>query len=236
MGIYSSSFSRLSFSIFALVSLGAITLPSVSHGIDLSISIEKANEFLAAGRQTMETAESVEDVAAVMKASEKVIRVGADPEVDPCGTHAILRTRRYWLEYFGRREAAESKRQKQEIRMPQSKIQEILDMPYLEVEVRLCGEEEFFAEGAEIALQQGNLTVRPVDTGPAERGRKNPGPTPSFRSRFTARFAYADFDPQAPGTLAVFFPDGTLINIPADFSKIHQQQTNPTKHLAAIPP
>lgn len=221
MGICSSSFIRLSFSLFAIFSLIIITLPSVSHGIDLAISMEKANESLAAGRKTMETAESVEDVAAVMKASEKVIRVGADPEVDPCGTHAILRTRRYWLEYFGRREAAESKRQKRDIRMPESKIQEILDMPYLEVEVRLCGEEEFFAEGAEIALQQGNLTVRPVDTGPAERGRKNPGPTPSFRSRFTARFAYADFDPQAPGTLAVFFPDGTLINIPADFSKIH---------------
>jgi hypothetical protein len=221
MGICSSSFIRLSFSLFAIFSLIIITLPSVSHGIDLAISMEKANESMAAGRKTMETAESVEDVAAVMKASEKVIRVGADPEVDPCGTHAILRTRRYWLEYFGRREAAESKRQKQEIRMPESKIQEILDMPYLEVEVRLCGEEEFFAEGAEIALQQGNLTVRPVDTGPAERGRKNPGPTPSFRSRFTARFAYADFDPQAQGTLAVFFPDGKLINIPADFSKIH---------------
>ncbi len=221
MGICSSSFIRLSFSLFAIFSLIIITLPSVSHGIDLAISMEKANESLAAGRKTMETAESVEDVAAVMKASEKVIRVGADPEVDPCGTHAILRTRRYWLEYFGRREAAESKRQKRDIRMPESKIQEILDMPYLEVEVRLCGEEEFFAEGAEIALQQGNLTVRPVDTGPAERGRKNPGPTPSFRSRFTARFAYADFDPQAPGTLAVFFPDGKLINIPADFSKIH---------------
>jgi hypothetical protein len=221
MGICSSSFIRLSISLFAIFSLLIITLPSVSHGIDLAISMEKANESMAAGRKTMETAESVEDVAAVMKASEKVIRVGADPEVDPCGTHAILRTRRYWLEYFGRREAAESKRQKRDIRMPESKIQEILDMPYLEVEVRLCGEEEFFAEGAEIALQQGNLTVRPVDTGPAERGRKNPGPTPSFRSRFTARFAYADFDPQAPGTLAVFFPDGTLINIPADFSKIH---------------
>ena len=221
MGICSSSFIRLSFSLFAIFSLIIITLPSASHGIDLAISMEKANESLAAGRKTMETAESVEDVAAVMKASEKVIRVGADPEVDPCGTHAILRTRRYWLEYFGRREAAESKRQKRDIRMPESKIQEILDMPYLEVEVRLCGEEEFFAEGAEIALQQGNLTVRPVDTGPAERGRKNPGPTPSFRSRFTARFAYADFDPQAPGTLAVFFPDGKLINIPADFSKIH---------------
>ena len=221
MGICSSTFIRLSFSLFAILSTSVFTLPSVSHGIDLTISIEKANEYLAAGRQTMETAESVKDVAAVMKASEKVVRVGADPEVDPCGAHAILRTRKFWLEYFGRREAAESKRQKQDIRMPESKIQEILDMPYLEVEVRLCGEEEFFAEGAEIALQQGNLMVRPVDIGPAERGRKNPGPTQSFRSRFTARFAYADFDPKAPGTFAVFFPDGTLINIPADFSSIH---------------
>ena len=220
MGIGSSSFIRLSFSLFAMISEDVMTLPSVSHGIDLSMSIEEANQSLQAGRQTMEKAESVEDVAAVMKASEKVSRVGADPEVDPCGTHAILRTRRYWLEYFGRREAAESKRQKQDIRMPESKIQEILGMPYLEVEVRLCGDEEFFAEGAEIALQQGNLMARPVDIGPAERGRKNPGPTPSFRSRFTARFAYADFDPQAPGRLAVFFPDGKLINIPADFSKI----------------
>ncbi|MEX0829967.1 MAG: hypothetical protein WD032_06960 [Nitrospirales bacterium] len=220
MGIGSTSFIHLSLSLFATVGIGVITLPSVSYGIDLTLSMEEATKSLATGRQTMETAESVEDVAAVMKASEKIVRVGADPEVDPCGTHAILRTRRYWLEYFGRREAAESKRQKQDIRMPESKIQEILAMPYLEVEVRLCGEEEFFAEGAEIALQQDNLMVRPVDIGPAERGRKNPGPTPSFRSRFTARFAYADFDPQAPGTLAIFFPDGTLINIPADFSKI----------------
>ncbi len=220
MGIVSSSCIRLLYSLFAICSIGFIVLPSVSYGIDMSISIEEANKSLSIGRQTMETAESVEDVAAVMKASEKVSRVGADPEVDPCGTHAILRTRRYWLEYFGRREAAESKRQKQDIRMPESKIQEILDMPYLEVEVRLCGEEEFFAEGAEIALQQGNLMARPVDIGPAERGKKNPGSSASFRSRFTARFAYADFEPQAPGTLAVFFPDGKLINIPADFSKI----------------
>jgi len=218
---FQSSFIRLSLSICAIAFIGFGTYPSVSSAIDLSMTLEQANEALAAGRQTMEKTDSVEDVAAVMKASERVIRVGADPEVDPCGAHAILRTRRYWLEYFGRREAAESKRQKQEIRMPEAKVQEILDMPYLEVEIRFCGEDEFFAEGAEVALQQGSATIRPVDIGPAERGRKNPGPTSSFRSRFTARFAYADFDPQAPGTLAVFFPDGKLINIPADFSKIH---------------
>ena len=191
-----------------------------SWAIDLDISLEQANEALDAGRQTMEKAESVEDVANIMKAAEQAIRVGANPEEDPCGPHAILRTRRYWLEYFGRREAAESKRQQQEVRMPETKIQEILNMPYLEVEIRLCGEEEFFAEGAEVALQQSRDNIRPVDIGPAERGRKNPGNPPSYRSRFTARFAYADFDPLSECTLAVFFPDGKLINIPADFSKI----------------
>ncbi|HQU27763.1 MAG: hypothetical protein KC563_07385 [Nitrospira sp.] len=194
--------------------------PSVSSAITLDITMEQAHSALASGRQTMEKAESVEDIASVMKASERAIRAGADPEVDPCGPHAILRTRHYWLEYFGRREAAESKRQKQDIRMPEAKIQEILQMPYLEVEIRLCGEEEFFSEGAEVALQQGTQTIRPVDIGPAERGRKNPGSETSFRSRFTARFAYSDFDPKAEGTFVIFFPDGKLINIPADFSSI----------------
>ena len=202
------------------VMAGLALYPSGASAINLELTMEQAHAALEAGRQTMEKADSVEDVAAVMKASERAIRVGADPEKDPCGPHAILRTRQYWLEYFGRREAAESKRQKQEIRMPEAKIQEILDMPYLEVEIRLCGEDEFFAEGAEVALQQGSATIRPVDIGPAERGRKNPGSDSSFRSRFTARFAYAEFNPKSEGTFAVFFPDGKLINIPADFSKI----------------
>ena len=215
-----SSFIRLPLSICAITFIAVFAYPSVSPAIDLSMNMEQAKEAMATGRQTMEQAESVEDIAKVMKASESVIRVGTDPEVDPCGAHAILRTRRYWMEYFGRRESAESKRQKQEIRMPEAKIQEILDMPYLEVEIRLCGEDEFFAEGAEVALQQGSATIRPVDIGPAERGRKNSGPTSGFRSRFTARFAYHDFDPQAPGSLVVFFPDGKLITIPADFSNI----------------
>ncbi|WNM58510.1 hypothetical protein [Candidatus Nitrospira allomarina] len=160
-----SLYIRLPLTLFAFTVIGMGTLPSLSSAIELSITLDQANKAMAAGRKTMEQADSVEDVAAVMKASERAVRVGADPEVEPCGAHAILRTRLYWLEYFGRREAAESKRQKQDIRMPEAKIQEILEMPYLEVEVRLCGEDEFFAEGAEIALQQGSNTIRPVDIG-----------------------------------------------------------------------
>ena len=205
--------------ILLVIFIWIVPLPP-AYGIDVNLTMDEANKALSSGRESMEKAEQVEDVATIMKAAEQAIRVGADPEKDPCGPHAILRTRRYWLEYFGRREAAETKRQKRSIRMPESKTQEILEMPYLEVEIRLCGEEEFFAEGADVALQQGSAMIRPVDVGPAERGRKNPGSPPSYRSRFTARFAYADFDPQAKSQLAVFFPDGKLINIEADFSKI----------------
>lgn len=202
----------------AALVLGMTTVPAVA--IEVKMSMEEAKEALAEGRSSMEGATDVESVAAVMKAAEQKYLVGANPENDPCGPHAILRTRRYWLEYFGRREAVESKRLSRPIRMPEAKIKEILEMPYLEVEVRLCGDEEFFAEGAEIALQQGSNIIRPVDIGPAERGRKIPGPNARYRSRFTARFAYADFDPQGKSVLAIFFPDGQLINIEADFSKI----------------
>jgi hypothetical protein len=209
--------------LLAIIILGSYNWLGIltnAYGIDVDLTMEEAKTALAGGRESMEKAEQVKDVATIMKAAEQAIRVGADPEKDPCGPHGILRTRRYWLEYFGRREAAESKRQKRSIRMPDAKIQEILDMPYLEVEIRLCGDEEFFAEGADVALQQGTTMIRPVDVGPAERGRKNPGSPISYRSRFTARFAYADFDPKAKSILAVFFPDGKLINIEADFSKI----------------
>ncbi|MDH5585306.1 MAG: hypothetical protein OEZ05_01605, partial [Nitrospirota bacterium] len=85
MGIGSTLFVRLTLSLLGMASMSLIALPTTSHAIDLSLSLEEANTALAAGRQTMETAESVEDVAAVMKASEKMVRVGANPEVDPCG-------------------------------------------------------------------------------------------------------------------------------------------------------
>jgi len=205
--------------VFVLVGIGS-GMPSLVYGIDVNLTMEEAKKALAHGRESMEKANDVKDVAMVMKDAEQAIRVGADPEKNPCGPHAILRTRRYWLEYFGRREAVESKRQKRDIHMPDANIQKILEMPYLEVEIRLCGGEEFFAEGVSVALQQGSDMIRPVDVGPAERGRKNPGSTASYRSRFTARFAYADLDSTQASTLIVFYPDGTLINIPADLSKI----------------
>lgn len=188
--------------------------------IDVKLSAEEAQKALETGRIPMEKANLPEDVTKVLRQASLVARVGADPEKDPCGASAILRTKRYRLEAFGRQEAVESKKRKIEVRMPEEFIKKVMDMPNMEVEVQLCGDDEYFAEGAVIELHQGSKRIKPVDIGKAERGRKNEGQGPAFRSRFTALFAYEQFDPNATSVFVVNLTDGTEARIPADFSKV----------------
>ena len=188
--------------------------------IDVNLSVEEAQKILEAGRAPMEKANTPEDVKKVLQQASLVTRVGADPEKDPCGASAILRTKRYRLEAFGRQEAAESKKRKTEVRMPDEFIKKVVDMPNMEVEVQLCGDDEYFAEGALIELQQGAKRIKPIDIGKAERGRKNEGSGPTYRSRFTAVFAYEKFDPVAASVFIVNLQDGNEARIVADFSKV----------------
>ncbi|HXX75762.1 MAG TPA: hypothetical protein VEI50_11575 [Nitrospiraceae bacterium] len=190
------------------------------YAIDVKLTMEDAQKALEAGRAPMEKANSPEDVKKVLQQASMVTRVGADPEKDPCGTSAILRTKRYRLEAFGRQEAAESKKKKSEVRMPEEFIKKVIDMPNMEVEVQLCGDDEYFAEGVQMAFQQGSKNIKPVDVSPAERGRKNEGAGPAYRSRFTARFAYESFEPTAKTKVIVFFPDGKMSEFETDFSKV----------------
>ncbi len=188
--------------------------------IDVNLSAEEAHKALETGRIPMEKANSPEDVRKVLQQASMVTRVGADPEKDPCGASAILRTKRYRLEAFGRQEAAESKKRKTDVRMPEEFIRKVMDMPNMEMEVQLCGDDEYFAEGALIELQQGSKRIKPIDIGKAERGRKNESNGLAFRSRFTALFAYEQFDPNASSVFVVNLQDGKEIRIPADFSKV----------------
>ena len=188
--------------------------------IDVKLSAEDARKALEAGRAPMEKAGSPEDVKKILQQASLVTRVGADPEKDPCGASAILRTKRYRLEAFGRQEAAESKKQKKDVRMPDEFIQKVVDMPNMEVEVQLCGDDEYFAEKADIVFQQKGKNIRPVDLSPADRGRKNDGAGPGYRSRFTARFGYESFDPNAKTTIIVTLQDGQTMQFDADFSQV----------------
>ncbi|MCP9464371.1 MAG: hypothetical protein NNA25_06185 [Nitrospira sp.] len=195
--------------------------PEAGLAIDVNMSMEEARKALENGRIPMEKAELPEDIKKVLQQASLASRVGADPEKEPCGASAILRTKRYRLEAFGRQEAVESKKRKIEVRMPEEFVKKILDMPNMEVEVQLCGDDEYFAEGALIELHQGSKRIKPVDIGRAERGRKNEeGIGPAYRSRFTALFAYDQFDPNAKSVFVVNLQDGQEVRIPADFSKV----------------
>ena len=188
--------------------------------IEVKLSAEEAQKALESGRAPMEKANSPEDVKKVLQQASTVTRVGAHPEKDPCGASAILRTKRYRLEAFGRQEAAESKKRKTDVRMPDEFIKKVVDMPNMEIEVQLCGDDEYFAEGVLIELQQGAKRIKPIDIGKAERGRKNEGSGPTYRSRFTALFAYETFDPTAASVFVVNLQDGHEARIVADFSKV----------------
>jgi hypothetical protein len=71
-----------------------------------------------------------------------------------------------------------------------------------------------------IELQQGSKRIKPIDLGKAERGRKNEGSGPIYRSRFTALFAYETFDPTASSIFVINLQDGSEARIAADFSKV----------------
>jgi hypothetical protein len=194
--------------------------PGPVAAIDVKLTMEEAKKSLAAGREPMESANTPEEVKKVLQQASVANRVGADPEKESCGASAILRTKRFWLESFGRKEATESKKQKTQVRMPEEKIQKYLDMPYLEMEFQLCGDDEYFAEGVQVALQQGTKTINPVDEIKPDRGRKNEGEGPAYRTRFTARFAYDTFDPDAKTKFVIFFQDGKTIEFNADLAKV----------------
>ncbi len=188
--------------------------------IDVKLSPEEAQKALESGRTPMEKANSPEEVKKILQQASMVTRVGADPEKDSCGASVILRTKRYRLEAFGRQEAAESKKRKTDVRMPDEFIKKVVDMSNMEIEVQLCGDDEYFAEGALIELQQGSKKIKPIDIAAADRGRKNEGSGPAYRSRFTARFAYEKFDLNAASVFMINLQDGKEVRIPADFSKV----------------
>lgn len=191
-----------------------------AFAIDVKLNMDEARKALDAGRGPMDKANTPEDVKKVLQQASLVTRVGSDPGKDPCGASAILRTKRYRLEAFGRQEAAESKKQKRDVRMPDEFIQKVIDMPNMEIEVQFCGDDEYFAEGVKLAFNQGGKNIDPIDVSPADRGRKNEGQGPAYRSRFTARFAYESFNPNGKTTIIVFFPDGKETRFDADLSKV----------------
>ncbi|HEY5626776.1 MAG TPA: hypothetical protein VIR79_02415, partial [Nitrospira sp.] len=114
--------------IWTVVAMAGIFMAGITPAlaIDATLSMDDAHKALEAGRAPMEKANTPEEVKKVLQQASLVTRVGADPEKDSCGASAVLRTKRYRLEAFGRQEASESKKRKTDIRMPEEFIKKVV--------------------------------------------------------------------------------------------------------------
>lgn len=195
-----------------------------AQAIDVKLTLDEAKKVLDESRAAMEhagkAANSKDELDKVRKQASATVVVGADPEKDPCGTSAVLFTKRFRLGEFGRKEAAESKAQGHDVRMPDEFIKKLLEMPNLEVGLQFCGDDEYFAEGAQVVIQQGSKNIKAVDTGKASKGRPVSKDGPPYRTSLSARFAYANFDPAAKAKLIITLMDGKMLEVDADFSKV----------------
>jgi hypothetical protein len=195
-----------------------------AQAIDVKLTLDEAKKVLDESRAAMEhagkAANSKDELDKVRKQASATVVVGADPEKDPCGTSAVLFTKRFRLGEFGRKEAAESKAQGHDVRMPDEFIKKLLEMPNLEVGLQFCGDDEYFAEGAQVVIQQGAKNIKAVDTGKASKGRPVSKDGPPYRTNLSARFAYANFDPAAKAKLIITLMDGKMLEVDADFSKV----------------
>ena len=207
----------------ALFGLGLL-LAGPAQGIEVKLSTDDAKKILDESRAVMEhagkAANSKDELDKVRKQASAAVLVGSDPEKDPCGTSAVFFTKRFRLGEFGRKEATESKAQGREIRMPEEFIKKLLDMPNLEVGLQFCGDDEYFAEGAQVVIQQGSKNIKAVDTGKASKGRPVSKDGPPFRTNLSARFAYSSFDPVAKSKIIITLMDGKMLEVDADLSKL----------------
>lgn len=214
------SFIMAGFGAFVILGMTEAGTVDSSYAIDVKLTMEEAKKSMTAARTSMEKAKNQEDSTQIGQHIFAPYRVGGDPEKDPCAPSAELHTKRYWFAWFGGVEAAESKKKNESVRMPDAKVQTLLDMPNMDIEVHFCGDDEYFADGAELSIQQGGKTIRPVDMSPAPKGRAVTGKDKTFRSLLKGRFAYDSFDPNAKSKIVITFPDGKMTEFEADFSKV----------------
>ena len=99
---------------------------SSASAIDVELTSEQAKQIMATARGVMGKASSNEEMFTIIRAADKKARIGDNPETNPCGSSAILRTKTYWFEYFGREEGRRSRVAQKEVRMPEAKIHEII--------------------------------------------------------------------------------------------------------------
>jgi len=98
-------------------------------------------------------------------------------------------------------------------------VAQVLDAPTMLVSTVIFGNTPNFAVGSYIVLEQGGKVIKPVTVrfdAQAERSAVWPK-TPKFKAKVVASFAYRDFDPMAPTTIAVYPATGGEASFPMNF-------------------
>jgi hypothetical protein len=87
----------------------------------------------------------------------------------------------------------------------------------------ILGNQRNFAVDSYILLEQGEKIIKPVTVrfdAQAEHSAMWPKP-PKFTAKVVASFNYADFDPMAETTIAVYLATGGEASFPVKFLDIH---------------
>ena len=101
-------------------------------------------------------------------------------------------------------------------------IAQVLETPTMLVSIVIFGNVPPFAVDSYMVFDQGGKTIKPVTVrfdGQGNRSAAWPDP-PRFKAKVVASFNYAEFDPTAKTTIAVFPMSGGEVSFPLDFAKI----------------
>lgn len=104
----------------------------------------------------------------------------------------------------------------------ESEIAQILDAKTLLVSAMIYGDDPSLAADSYMVLDQGGHTVKPVTVRFDGQGKRSAAwpDSPRFKAKIVASFSYADFDPKAATTLAVFPAKGGEVSFSLDFAQI----------------
>ena len=142
------------------------------------------------------------------------VRFGADDDLHPSG---FLITKLSALSVMATHMALRG------LEPTSADITQVLETPTMLVSTVIFGNVPPFAVDSYMVFDQGGKTIKPVTVrfdGQANRSKAWPDP-PRFKAKVVASFNYADFDPTAKTTIAVFPMSGCEVSFPLDFAKIN---------------
>ncbi|MGQ0696229.1 MAG: hypothetical protein ACT4OL_11745 [Nitrospiraceae bacterium] len=185
-----------------VATLGLMAHPSVA--IEVKPTPEQVQAALEKGKEQAQKGGSPDGL---------YVRFGADDDLHPSG---YLITKLSALSVMATHMALRG------LEPTSADIAQVLETPTMLVSTVIFGNVPPFAVDSYMVFDQGGKSIKPVTVrfdGQANRSAAWPDP-PRFKAKVVASFNYADFDPTAKTTIAVFPMSGGEVSFPLDFANI----------------